>query len=55
MTEDDLAQLEFETDTLRIVANVIGDNATTDDEMAVAAVLMGLLARLEKLAGKTVH
>jgi uncharacterized protein YlxP (DUF503 family) len=55
MTEDDRDQLDLETRAVIVVANVIGDNATTDDELAVAFILLRLVARLERLAGKTVH
>jgi hypothetical protein len=55
MTPEDLAALHYEIDVLKIVAETIGNNATTNDETSVAIVLMALLARLERLAGKTVH
>lgn len=46
MTEYD-AELPDELYTLRVVAETIGDNATTEDEMLIARVLMNLLMRLE--------
>ena len=54
MTETD-DQLEFEIETLRMVVNTVGENAVTQDEMNVAVVLARLLARIELIAGRTVH
>lgn len=53
ISDDDSVDLEIET--FRVVAVTIGENAVTQDELDVAAILMRLLARLERLSGSTVH
>lgn len=55
MTPEDLAALNCEIAVLTIVAETIEGNARTSDEAAVAIVLLQILARLQLLAGKTVH
>jgi hypothetical protein len=54
MTDQDDA-FDLEIETLRIVVNTVGENAVTQDEMDVATILAKLLARIERMAGSTVH
>ena len=49
---DELEIPPDEMDALRIVVETMGENAATDDEMAVVEVLAALLMRLERIGAK---